>query len=855
MNARSLLAYPLSALLLVLAACGGSADAPPPPGSTPVVPVVPVPPTITQQPADVTVTVGQTASFTVAATGDATITYQWQKNGTAIAGATAATYTTPATVLGDSGSTYRAVATNGAGSATSNNATLTVTASAPVLTITPQPASTTVAAGAAASFTVGGTCSSGTLNIQWQRFIGSAFTDIAGATSATYTIASAASSDNGAQFRAVLDCSGQTSTPSSVATLTVTSPTAITLGLYPLVGLREQANVGFSYAVDQLPDGSWALSAGDKIQRIAADLLSITPIAGGGTGAITDGVGTAARFNHVAGVTHDSAGNLFAVDSIGFGAVRRISADGTVTTIAGSLTATGSADGTGSAARFFFPSGIALGPDGDLYVADTGNQTIRRVTTAGVVTTYAGVAGSSGYADGVATTSRFNAPTALAFTPNGDLYVADTSNHRIRKIARSGTVAGAVSTFAGSGDGSTPPVDGTSTVAGIPAPMSLLLRGNALYVGDGANLIRQVDLTTGAVTTFTGSRSTPPANVLRADGAPGTARFVIAGNNSGIAVGPAGGLLIADYSAVRVASAAGYVTTIASVSGNGTGVLAQLPLSPPYVTVDPLGGVVVDGGNSVRRVDPSGNVTSIAGLPGSGGTLDGVGSEAQFGGEGALASATDGTLYVLGGTLIRRIGTDHRVTTIAGAGTGGAVDGPGATARFGPLTGVAVGPTGAVFVADPNNAAIRRVDATLVVTTAVGALGQSSAVDGPIGTARLVRPTAVAFAPDGTLWIADNGVLRRVSADGQTVSTPAGTPSGAGPIAVGPDGIVYALASAGLVAYDPSTATSSALVPYTGFLNLGSGNATLRTESSIAVLGPKQIVIGESIYLLLVTLP
>ncbi len=150
---------------LVLAACGGSADAPPPPGTTAVIPGTPVPPTITQQPANVGVTVGQPASFTVAATGDATITYQWQRNGTAIAGATSTTYTTPATVLGDSGTTFRAVATNGAGSATSNSATLTVTVSAPVLTIAPQPADASVAAGSAASFTVGGTCSSGTLDI------------------------------------------------------------------------------------------------------------------------------------------------------------------------------------------------------------------------------------------------------------------------------------------------------------------------------------------------------------------------------------------------------------------------------------------------------------------------------------------------------------------------------------------------------------------------------------------------------------------------------------------------------------------------------------------------------------------
>ena len=127
-----------------MAACGGSADAPPPPEAAPVMPGQPVPPTITQQPANLTVTAGQPASFTVAATGDAPLTYQWQRNGVAIAGATATTYTIATTVLADSGATFRAVATNGAGSATSNNATLTVTVSAPVLTIAPQPANASV---------------------------------------------------------------------------------------------------------------------------------------------------------------------------------------------------------------------------------------------------------------------------------------------------------------------------------------------------------------------------------------------------------------------------------------------------------------------------------------------------------------------------------------------------------------------------------------------------------------------------------------------------------------------------------------------------------------------------------------
>ena len=231
----------LAGICIVLAACGGSADAPPPPEGNPAQAVAP---TIAPQPVDLTVTAGQAASFTVAAAGTAPLAYQWQRNGVAIAGATAATYTIAATVLGDSGAVFRAVVTNVAGSATSSNATLTVVAAAPVLTITQQPANTSVVAGTSASFSVAATCSSGTLLVQWQRSSGSgaasSFADIAGATALSYTF-STVIGDSAVQFRAVLSCSGQSTTPSNAATLTVTPPGTVTLSLLPLVGLRDQA--------------------------------------------------------------------------------------------------------------------------------------------------------------------------------------------------------------------------------------------------------------------------------------------------------------------------------------------------------------------------------------------------------------------------------------------------------------------------------------------------------------------------------------------------------------------------------------------------------------------------------------
>ena len=174
-----------------------------------------VAPSITTQPASQTVTAGQTATFTVVATGTAPLSYQWRKSGTAISGATAPTYTTPATTSADSGSQFTVVVTNTAGSVTSNAATLTVNASATAPSITTQPASQTVTVGQTATFTVVAT-GTAPLSYQWQKN----GTAITGAISATYTTPATTSADNGAQFVVVVSNSAGNAT-SNAAMLTV----------------------------------------------------------------------------------------------------------------------------------------------------------------------------------------------------------------------------------------------------------------------------------------------------------------------------------------------------------------------------------------------------------------------------------------------------------------------------------------------------------------------------------------------------------------------------------------------------------------------------------------------------------
>ena len=208
-------------LAIALSACGGS-------GGATDTPLTLIAPTITTQPAAQTVTAGETATFSVTAAGTAPLIYQWQKDSTDISGATSSTYTTPATSSADNGALYSVVVFNGAGTVTSDKATLTVSAATGAPAIGTQPASQTVAAGQTASFSVTAT-GNGPLTYQWKKN----GTDISGATSSTYTTPVNSSADTGAMY-AVSVSNGAGTVTSSTATLTVSAaPGAPVIGTQP----------------------------------------------------------------------------------------------------------------------------------------------------------------------------------------------------------------------------------------------------------------------------------------------------------------------------------------------------------------------------------------------------------------------------------------------------------------------------------------------------------------------------------------------------------------------------------------------------------------------------------------------
>jgi DNA-binding beta-propeller fold protein YncE len=224
---------------------------------------------------------------------------------------------------------------------------------------------------------------------------------------------------------------------------------------------------------------------------------AVTTIAGAGpfACAFADGTGTAANFQYPNGAAYDShTGNLYIADS-GNCVVRKLSTAGVVTTIAGNAGACSFADGTGTAAHFQYPNGIAYDPaNGNLYVTDSFNCVVRQVTTTGVVTTVAGKAGTCSFADGTATGARLSGPKGIAYDPaSGNLYVTDTDNCAIRQI----TTAGVVSTISGGGPTRCFFADGLGAAANFQFPEGVAYDSSTgnLYVTDTANqTVRQIQL-------------------------------------------------------------------------------------------------------------------------------------------------------------------------------------------------------------------------------------------------------------------------------------------------------------------------------------------------------------------------
>lgn len=491
-----------------------------------------------------------------------------------------------------------------------------------------------------------------------------------------------------------------------------------------------------------------------------------------------DGTGAAARFARPGGVAVGPSGDIFVIDTLDQ-VVRRVTPAGVVETWAGQHGVTGTANGPRQTASFSDLRSVAVTPDGSVLVAD--GQVIRRIDTNGRVTTAAGVEGTQGSSDGVGTAARLQWPGGLSAAPDGSVYFIDRGVGRVRRLAPDGTV----STILAPGT-----LSGIAAVAAAPEGHLVVLTGTELV---------QVT-TSGAIAS------------RRATGLTGVSSY------GSLVAAPGGALFVsADASIHRVDVSPAQVV----VSGAGA------EFFPVALAPAPDGSLVFASSLTglVRRVQPDGSgLSTLAGryLEPPDVVVDGAAGVARFVGIDAVAAAADGTIYVADNrTAIRAVAADGTVSTLAGSPTGnGSVDGTGSAARFMWPRSLVILPGGdlAVFDADGTSGAVRRVTPAGVVTTistqaagglAVDALGRiavadtfryriarieldgsittiagsgaDGTADGPAASATFRRPSHVLVAPDGTMYVTDSDgqSLRAISTAGE-VTTLAGRGGTAG---------------------------------------------------------------------------
>jgi sugar lactone lactonase YvrE len=531
-------------------------------------------PAFTTQPAGQTVAAGGTATFMAAASGNPAPTYQWQLStaggntwtnlteAAPYSGTATATLTITSATMAMNGYQYQCQASNSVRSnVASNTASLIVIPAAVTLGV---PGSVF-----ASGFTaVWGSVSGATgyrldvsTNSSFSSFVsGYQNLDVGDVTSVALSGLSA-STTYYCRVRAY--ASAGTGANSSTVTVTTTANIVISAPLTVSTLAGQPLSSGSSDGTGNAarfyyPSGIAADTAGNlyladidnhMIRKIVASTGSVTTLAGlAGNSGSTDGTGSDARFNSPSGVTVDGAGNVYVADTMN-NTLRKVTASGVVSTLAGSPGIAGSVDGTGSAALFHGPQGLAIDSSRNLYVADTNNQTIRKVVpSTGVVTTVAGLAGNPGSADGMVDLARFNYPSGIAVDGNGNLYVADTDNHTIRLISVLGLIASplglpgstVVSTLAGL-SGNSGGADGTGSTARFNSPSDLAVDSSGnLYVADTENFtIREVLSPSGAVSTLAGLAETSGST----DGLGSAVRFF---HPAGIALDNSRNLYVAD---------------------------------------------------------------------------------------------------------------------------------------------------------------------------------------------------------------------------------------------------------------------------------------------------------------------
>jgi uncharacterized protein (TIGR03437 family) len=551
--------------------------------------------------------------------------------------------------------------------------------------------------------------------------------------------------------------------------------------------------------------GNLYITDGCNLVRKVTPDGTITTVAGNGVAGFAGdgGPATSAALWAPWGVTVDASGNFYIGDRLN-NRVRKVTPSGTITTVAGSgppgFSAGFAGDG-GSAtiAKLSSPHDVALDPDGNLYIADYGNNRIRKVAPNGTITTAVG-SGSQGYSGdgGPATRAALSSPSGVNVDAFGNLNIADSGNNRVRRV----TPNGPISTVAGTGVPGFSGDGGPATGAALFTPSRVVVdaAGN-LYISDFNNHgIRKVTAS-GTITTMAGNGR------FRFSGDGGPATSAVLNSAWAAAIDTAGNLYISDYlnDRIRKVTPRGTITTIAGngIAGfagdGGPATSAALEL-PRGVAVDAAGNVYIADGNNnrIRKATVTGTITTVAGdgisiFSGDGG----LATKASLANPGGMAVDAAGSLYIatFGDNRVRRVTPQGTITTVAGNGAQfcfgysppqscpcPAPAGPFARVAAASVVlnspyGLAVDTLGNIYISDFSDDCILKVTPDGILTTVAGSLGffGFSGDGGPATTAALNNPTGVSVDAAENLYIADlgNNRIRKATAGG-TITTIAG---------------------------------------------------------------------------------
>lgn len=529
-------------------------------------------------------------------------------------------------------------------------------------------------------------------------------------------------------------------------------------------------------------------SGNNRIRKLNLATSTVTTYAGNGTGNAIDGISTnTATLTTPESISIDSTGNLYFVDRNNH-RVRKVNTIGTVVSIAGSPNTSGNSDGISAGALFTYPSGVCIDSTAtNAYMTDFNNHCIRRIVLAtGQVVKLAG-SGASGSNDAVGAAATFNSPYGICIdNTNTNLYVCDSGNNKIRQIV---IATSNVTTLAGSGTGTF--ADGTGAAASFFTPRQVCFNGGNIYIADSANnRIRKVVVASGVTTTIGGS-----GTAVTTDGVGALAAFF---TPYGISIdSTATNLYVTDYGSHCVRQIRLSDSNVITISGSNTssgyrdgiGAAGASLYGPTSIGIDSTNTNLYftegNPSNRVRRVNLTTNIVSTIAGSGTGSAVDGVGTSASFFNPNGIAVDTLGNLWVseISSYLIRRItlATTY-VSTIAGSGSN-TVDAIGINAAFKRPWGLCIDPTGAnLFIAEYDGGRIRRLNiATTEVTTLIGTTVGFD-IDGHVNGPTFNYPEGIAIdSTNSNLYVSDtvNNKIRVINLNTTYVSTVCGT-GGAG---------------------------------------------------------------------------